>query len=235
MRVLCSSHLASTDWIQPEVGTWQRQLALTLQAATPGSTPYGCLHPDSPVNGQLGDGPVEDFIAEAERIIEAYDLEGQLAMELLLKHLDGQARREVLAQAPAARAIAGVVLGLLREAFGDHRQLTQLVTAFHCRQQRPAETVLEFSHSLQVLAARITSRDPEALSDRSLRDRFCEVLGETALKRELRGMAREPPDVTLAVLRREESPVDTAVHVQQQQLMQAPQHGAAEEPDGGHD
>ena len=47
------------------------------------------------VSGQLGDGPVEDFIAEAERIIEAYDLEGQLAVELLLKHLDGQARREV--------------------------------------------------------------------------------------------------------------------------------------------
>ena len=162
------------------------------------------------VSGQLGDGPVEDFIAEAERIIAAYDLEGQLVVELLLKHLDGQARREVLAQAPAARVIAGVVLGLLREAFGDHRPLTQLVTAFHCRQQWPVETVLEFSHSLQVLAARITGRDPDALSDRSLRDRFCEVLGETALKRELRGVARELPDVTLAVLRREESCPATA-------------------------
>ena len=159
--------------------------------------------------GELGDGPVEDFIAEAERIIAAYDLEGQLAVELLLKHLDGQARREVLAQAPAARAVAGDVLGLLREAFGDQRPLTQLLTAFHCRQQRPAETVLEFSHSLQVLATRITSRDPDALSARSLRDRFCEA------------MARENADITLAVLRqealrwvREESPVDT-VHVQQ--------------------
>ena len=171
--------------------------------------------------GELGDGPVEDFIAEAERIIAAYDLEGQLAVELLLKHLDGQARREVLAQAPAARAIVGDVLGLLREAFGDQRPLTQLLTAFHCRQQRPAETVLEFSHSLQVLATRITSRDPDALSARSLRDRFCEGLAEMALKRELRRMARENADITLAVLRqealrwvREESPVDT-VHIQQ--------------------
>ena len=179
-------------------------------------------------SGELGDGPVEDFIAEAERILAAYDLEGQLAVELLLKHLDGQARREVLAQAPAARAIAGDVLGLLREAFGDQRPLTQLLTAFHCRQQRPAETVLEFSHSLQVLATRITSRDPDTRSARSLPDRFCEGLAEMALKRELRGMAREPPDVTLAVLRREESPVDTAVHVQQQQLTLTPQHGAAE-------
>ena len=70
-------------------------------------------------NGELGDGLVEDFIAEAEHIIEAYDLEAQLAVELLLKHLDGQAHREVLVQAPAARAIAGGILGLLREAFGD--------------------------------------------------------------------------------------------------------------------
>ena len=42
-------------------------------------------------SGELGDGPVVDFIAEAQRIIAAYDLEGQLAVELLLKHLDGQA------------------------------------------------------------------------------------------------------------------------------------------------
>lgn len=110
---------------------------------------------------------------------------------------------------------------MLREAFGDQRPLTQLLTAFHCRQQRPAETVLEFSHSLQVLATRITSRDPDALSARSLRDRFCEGLAEMALKRELRRMARENADITLAVLRqealrwvREESPVDT-VHIQQ--------------------
>ena len=42
-------------------------------------------------SGELGDGLVVDFIAEAQRIIAAYDLEGQLAVELLLKHLDGQA------------------------------------------------------------------------------------------------------------------------------------------------
>ena len=74
--------------------------------------------------GELGDGPVEDFIAETLRIIEAYDLQGQLAVELLLRHLDGQAPREVLAQAPAARALATDVLGLLKEALGDHRPLT---------------------------------------------------------------------------------------------------------------
>ena len=67
---------------------------------------------------ELGDGPVEDFMAEAKHTIAAYDLEGQLAVELLLKHLDGQACHEVLAQAPAARAIAGDILGLLREVFG---------------------------------------------------------------------------------------------------------------------
>ena len=57
-------------------------------------------------------------IAKAERIIAAYDLEGQLVVELLLKHLDGQACHEVLVQAPTARAIAGDVLWLLCEVFG---------------------------------------------------------------------------------------------------------------------
>ena len=35
-----------------------------------------------------------------------------------LKHLDGQARCKVLAQAPVARAIAGDVLGLLLGVWG---------------------------------------------------------------------------------------------------------------------
>ena len=174
--------------------------------------------------GELGDGPVEDFTAEAERIIEVYDLQGQLAVELLLRRLEGQARREVLAQAPAARAVATDVLGLLREAFGDQRLLTQLLTAFHCRHQRPEETVLEFCHSLQVLATRITHRDPEALPAKTIRDRFCEGSEEAALKRELRRMARNHPEVTLAALRREalrwvreESPM-TGLNIQQPEM-----------------
>ena len=121
----------------------------------------------------------------------------------------------------AARAIAGDILELLWEAFEDQRPLMQLLTAFRRRRQRPAETVLEFSHSLQVLAAGITGWDPDTLSARSLRDRFCEGLAEMGLKRELCRMARENADITLAALRqealpwvREESPVDT-VRVQQ--------------------
>ena len=126
------------------------------------------------------------------------------------------------AQAPAARPVATDVLGLLREALGDQRPLTQLLTAFHCRHQRPEETVLEFCHSLQVLATRITHRDPEALPAKTIRDRFCEGLEEAALKRELRRMARNDPEVTFAALRqealrwvREESPM-TGLNIQQQ-------------------
>ena len=135
--------------------------------------------------------------------MESYELEGPLAVELLLKHLDGQARREVLEQPPADRANTVAVLGLLREAFSDQRLLTQLLTAFHCRRQRPSKTVLEFCHSLQALASRIGHRDPEALHRHMLRDRFCEGLEEAALKRELGRMVRNDQEATLADLRHE--------------------------------
>jgi hypothetical protein len=36
--------------------------------------------------------------------------------------------------------------------------MPQLLTAFHCRRQQPAETVLEFTHALQTLANRISQQ-----------------------------------------------------------------------------
>ena len=48
-------------------------------------------------SGELHDGPVEDFIGEAERVVAAYRLQDGVAVEYVLCHLDGLARREVLA------------------------------------------------------------------------------------------------------------------------------------------
>ena len=173
--------------------------------------------------GELGNGPVEDFIMEAERVIKAYRLSDTIAIELILRHLGGQARREVLAQPQTAVHTVARVLQILRSAFGEQCPVPQLLTAFHCRRQQPAETVLEYSHALQTLARRIRLRDPTAVTEHMLRDRFCEELEDVALKRDLKRIVREGKEVTLNDLRQEalrwvheEGPREEAVYLQRQ-------------------
>ncbi|KAK7471685.1 hypothetical protein BaRGS_00035658 [Batillaria attramentaria] len=173
-------------------------------------------------SGELCDGPVEDFIREAERVLAAYQLQDGMAAEYVLRHLDGLARREVLALPATNRGTADAVLAALQDAFGDTRAAMTLLSAFHSRQQRSAERLLEYIHSLQELAAKINARQAGTISDQALRDRFVEGLANPALKRELRRMIRDDATVTLLALRaeatewlRHEPPEDILVQRQQ--------------------
>jgi hypothetical protein len=50
-----------------------------------------------------GEGDFTEFHEEAERVLEAYTLPPKIAVELLLRSLEGQARKEVLSLTKEAR------------------------------------------------------------------------------------------------------------------------------------
>jgi hypothetical protein len=150
--------------------------------------------------GELTDGPVEDFIDEATRVMQAYNLQGKMGVEYVLRHLDGIARREALAsrhEDPAA------LLTALQTAFGDARSVMTLLSVFHSRQQRAEERLIQYAHNIQDLACRINSKQADTLSAKAIRDRFVEGLSNGALKRDLQRMVRNDDNVTLAALRTE--------------------------------
>ena len=179
-------------------------------------------------SGELHDGPVEDFISETERVLAAYKSSDSLAVEYILRHLDGIARREILSLSPASRATPADVLTALHTTFGDTRTVSTLLSAFHGQQQRAGERLLEYAHAVQNLAIRINSKQPNVITPQVLRDRFVEGLYNPSLKRELRRMVRIDNNLTLSMLRTEaeewlryESPEE--VVVQRQQPVEVPE------------
>ncbi|XP_070205364.1 uncharacterized protein [Littorina saxatilis] len=171
--------------------------------------------------GDPADGPVEDFMEEARRILAAYDIPDPIAVEWLLKHLDGLARKEVLAQPADARKTPEQVFDILEKIFGDRRPLTQLTLTFHGRTQRTGESILAYSHALHGLQALIKAKGADEISPSMARDRFITGLNGDTLRRELRTMVRQAPDTTLAAVReeairwtREEEPEEAVVRQQ---------------------
>ena len=125
----------------------------------------------------------DDFVREAERVIVNYKMEQGAAVEWLLQALAGCARREVLSQ-PAVTT-AAEVLAILKEAFGDQRGLSALLTAFHSRHQGIYEHVLEYAQSLVMLSTKVNEAKAGTVSDEMLRDRFVDGLHLSSLRRDI--------------------------------------------------
>lgn len=173
-------------------------------------------------SGELQDGPVEDFIEEAERVLAAYHLSDGLAVEYLIRHLDGIARREILSLPARERGTPAAVMTALTKTFGDTREVTSLISAFYGRKQKPGERLLEYIHALQELGRKINSKQADSLTAKNIRDRVVDGLLDSSLKRELRRQVRANDNITLVKLREEatewlrhEPPADVFVQRQQ--------------------
>ena len=153
-------------------------------------------------SGEPADGPAEDFIAEANRLLAAYNnIPAPAAIELIIRHLQGKARREVLSQ--EGLNTPKKVLEALKKTFGDSRPLTALMTAFHGKHQLPGQSVLEYAHVIKSLEGQANAKKDNSISGDMLRDQFIEGLSSTQLKRELRRLVREREDTTFQSIREE--------------------------------
>lgn len=148
-----------------------------------------------------GSGPVDEFVEEVHRVVDAYKMRPAISLELILRHLDGQARREVLSMGPEERLDIWKVTGHLSRTFGDRRHRVHLLEEFNQRRQRPGESVLEFAHDLQALARKLNTSAPGSVSDNDLRDRFAERIANPSLRRELRRMRSANTEIKLGALK----------------------------------
>ncbi|KAL8559929.1 hypothetical protein ACOMHN_016975 [Nucella lapillus] len=82
-------------------------------------------------SGESDDGPAEDFIQEVNRVLAAYEMADPLAVEYIIRHLRGKARREVLLRDRDDTNTPEKVTNILQEVFGDRRRVTTLLSIFY--------------------------------------------------------------------------------------------------------
>ena len=165
----------------------------------------------------------DDFVREVEQIIVNYKMEQGAAVEWLLQVLAGCTRREVLSR-PAVTT-ASEVLAILKEAFGDQRGLSTLLTVFHSRRQGIYKCVLEYTQSLVMLSTKVNEAKAGTVSDEMLRDRFIDGLYLLSLRRDIQRFVREHDGATFQQVRAEAlhwMREDNEVEVRMEQVQVAP-------------
>lgn len=151
--------------------------------------------------GEAGDEAVDTFVEEAERIVVAYGLRGAPGVEVIIRHLAGQARTEVLCLPAETRQDVAAVLGHLRTQFADQRPLLVLMDEFHARTQKPGESLRAFEHALQGMARKIAVENPAIYPPRVVRDHYCKGLADSGLRQFMRNWVVDHPDSTIAQAR----------------------------------
>ena len=130
----------------------------------------------------------EEWASEVRRAVSARSMGGLEGADYAISHLDGNARREVLALPPDDVETAKLICVVVCREFGDQRSAAALREALYGRNQQTQESVRDFGHAIQRLHERLVAKygPREALAAAQLRDRLIEGLIPGPLRRHLR-------------------------------------------------
>ena len=143
------------------------------------------------------------WCADAESALRAQNLIGRDAADYVWCHLEGSAKKEVGCRPMEERRDARAILAIIRDAFGERVNASQLLRSFYERRQHEEESVTDYSHELAALVDRLESASPRHVVNRDcmLRDQLVENVREPLLRWELRKKTEVTPDASFIEVR----------------------------------
>ncbi|XP_076464568.1 uncharacterized protein LOC143296491 [Babylonia areolata] len=163
-----------------------------------------CAAPTLPVfSGKRSEMLAEDFIMEVKRVLAAYPMGDEMAAYFVYSHLQGTTRRKLMLWDLEETNIPEKVIDILLGVFGDGQRVTTLLSTFFSREQLLKESILDYSHDLRSLERTIQMKTTGDLTNEMLRDHFIDGLRNPLLKRELRRVVRQGPQITFIQARNE--------------------------------
>lgn len=115
------------------------------------------------VGGQ-DDKVLEDWLADAERVIAAHSMKDKWAVEFLYNSLEEAARDKIRLRPAAEWNDRTKLFQVLREVFGERLSQTQMLQKFFGRRQKERESSQVYSHALMSLANHIFQNFPGAMA-----------------------------------------------------------------------
>ena len=114
-------------------------------------------------------------------------------VDFVLEHLDKNPKTEVRFRINPVRASAEDIFGILVDIYGIQESFLELQQDFYCRNQKPEESLDDYSHVLMKKLVAIEKKNPAIINDVDtiLQQRFAEGVIDNGLKRELKRLIRE--------------------------------------------
>ena len=143
------------------------------------------------------------WCADAKSALRAQNLVGRDAADYVCCHLEGSAKKEVGCHPMEERRDARAILAIIRDAFGERANASQLLRSFYERRQQEDESVTDYSHELAAHVDRLESASPRHVVNRDcmLRDQLVENVREPLLRWELRKKTESTPDASFIEVR----------------------------------
>ena len=147
---------------------------------------------------------VEDWIDEIQASIRSRPMTPQQQADFVISNLEGNAKKEIKLRQIGNDAEA--IFIVLSSVFGDgvlSVSANHLQKQFFLRQQNANETLREYSYELKRLFDRIKLKSPEVSNseNKTLCDQFAENVRDFSLKKELKRVLRDNPDINFIELR----------------------------------
>ncbi|XP_072173961.1 uncharacterized protein [Diadema setosum] len=150
-----------------------------------------------------GDPTVQDWIIDMKSQLAVRNLGTSEQAAFVRDHLGGNARREILGRGDAVAEDVKEIFATLEKVFGSGDSLPVQLQKFFSYQQAPAEGLLECSLQLVTLYDRICFLDGSYKGSKTetLKGRLAETVCDEGLRRELRRLNTESPDLDFFELR----------------------------------
>ena len=147
---------------------------------------------------KASDLTIEEWVSDVKSHLRNVNWHKQDQAAFIIQHLAGKARREIQGWGEAVCQGPDKIFECLIKIFGDGDTLPQLQQRFFSYQQKEKEDLLSCSLELVELFDRVANLDPtfKPMRDLTLKGRFAEVVRDEGLKRELRRLNMESPNLT---------------------------------------
>ncbi|XP_073720502.1 uncharacterized protein [Misgurnus anguillicaudatus] len=156
-------------------------------------------------SGDPGTVSYYDWVDEVQNFMTYRQYKEREQAAFLYDHLEGGAKQEIRYSSAEIRRSPALILEALKEAYGHPYSLTASQKRFFDRKQKAGEGLREFSHSLLSLAGDINrcNGGVELCGEQTIRNQFAENVRDSSLRRELKRLIRQDPNIKFSVLRRE--------------------------------
>ena len=147
---------------------------------------------------------VDDWIETTLSYISRLKKEPE-KVDMILNFLDRTPYSEVRFRIDRTKATSSEVLGILKKIYGEKDSWTRMQQNFYSRQQKVGESVDEYAHALIELILKMDKLNPSLLkkADVLLKERFAEGILDVSLRREMKRLNKERPDIEFYQIRDE--------------------------------
>lgn len=144
---------------------------------------------------------VAEWIDDVRRHLASSRLSNQEKTDFIVQHLSGSAKWEIKFRTDLEKSTPEDILQIIQTVFGDPESVSTLQEAFWRRNQKQNESTLDYSLELLKLHSKIVKKDKHFGGQSTLKGKFTEGVRENFLRRELRSINVQHPELEFWELR----------------------------------